>query len=262
MYSQCPHCLTIYRIEVGDLAGACGQAVCGSCDEVFDALATLSDELPPEPIEHLDVVVRSASVPTLRQAVLRPKTRQPSLFAPNRRMPSGTFLQLSRPNVHLEPNRRLRWWLGVAALASTLLVQVLYAERKRLLDIPTYRNWAESACAVLGCELPGSEQALEGLALVSRDIRKHPTVEGALLITATLANRSERVRGYPVLELRLSDLNEHPIAMRRFQPVEYLSDSARVERGMPPDTTLPVEFEVIDPGPEAVAFEFRFLPAR
>jgi hypothetical protein len=29
---------------------------------------------------------------------------------------------------------------------------------------------------------------------------------------------------------------------------------------MPPGTTLPVEFEVLDPGPQAVAFEFRFRP--
>jgi hypothetical protein len=62
------------------------------------------------------------------------------------------------------------------------------------------------------------------------------------------------------LELRLSDLDERAIAMRRFQPHEYLSDSARIESGMPANTTLPVEFEVVDPGADAVAFEFRFLP--
>lgn len=259
MYSQCPHCLTIYRIEIADLAGGRGQAVCGSCDEIFDALATLSDELPPEPIERLNVNLRSTTLPALRQAVLRPRTQQPSLLPSRSATPSGSFLRAARPSQTSTPSRR-RWWLGVAALAIMLLIQVLYAERERLLAIPTYRGWAESACRVLGCEIPGSNQTLEGLALVSRDIRKHPTVEGALLITATLANRSERVRAYPVLELRLSDLDERPIAMRRFRPSEYVSDRARIANGMPPDTTLPVEFEVVDPGPEAVAFEFRFLP--
>lgn len=258
MYSQCPHCLTIYRVEIGDLAGGRGQVVCGSCDQVFDALATLSDDLPPEPIEHLALIAQRLPLPTLKQAVLRPKSRQPSLFGPAK--PATTFLRAAKPAPSLPPRRRLGWWLGAAGLALVLLAQVLYAERERLLAIPTYRAWAESACELLGCRVPGSQQALEGLALVSRDIRKHPTVEGALLISATLANRSDRAKPYPVLELRLSDLEERAVAMRRFLPREYLSDTSRIARGMPADTTLPVEFEVLDPGPEAVAFEFRFLP--
>ena len=260
MYSQCPYCQTIYRIDVDDLAGGRGQAMCGSCDEVFDVLATLSDELPPEPIEYLDVIARTMTPPALRQAIVRPKTRQPSLLPSSNNASSGAVLRTARSSAALPPNQRLRWWLGAAALALILLIQVVYAERDRLLSIPTYRSWAESACLIFGCEVPGSMQALDGLALVSRDIRKHPTVEGALLISATLANRSDRVRTYPMLELRLSDLNEHPVAMRRFRPNDYLSNSAHVERGMPPNTTLPVEFEVVDPGPDAVAFEFRFLP--
>jgi predicted Zn finger-like uncharacterized protein len=260
MYSQCPHCLTIYRLVVADLAGGRGQVACGSCDQVFDALATLSDELPAEPIERLDTPTTGGQPPVLKLAVLRPKSSQPSLFDAPARVPGNTFLRSPAVNA-LSPERRLGWWLGAAVLAILLLSQILYADRDRLLAIPTYRAWAESACRTLGCELPGSTQAIEGLALVSRDIRKHPTVDGALLISATLANRSDRSRPYPVLELRLSDLDERAIAMRRFQPYEYLSDSARIDRGMPGQTTLPVEFEVVDPGADAVAFEFRFLPA-
>lgn len=260
MYSQCPHCLTIYRLVVADLAGGRGQVACGSCDQVFDALATLSDELPAEPIERLDAQAPDGPTPVLKLAVLRPTSSQPSLFDPPTRASGNTFL-LPRAANALPSERRLGWWLGAMALGLLLLAQILYADRERLLAIPTYRAWVESACRLLGCELRGSAQTIDGLALVSRDIRKHPTVDGALLISATLANRSDRARAYPVLELRLSDLDERAIAMRRFQPYEYLSDSARVDRGMPAQTTLPVEFEVVDPGADAVAFEFRFLPA-
>lgn len=262
MYSQCPHCLTIYRVDVADLAGSRGQLACGSCDAVFDVLATLSADLPPEPIDHLALAPVRTPLPVLRQAVLRPDSPQASLFEPGRAHPAapGSLLAKARVDAQAPSGGRLAWWLGSALLALLLLVQIGYAERERLLAIELYRGWAEAACARLGCELPGSEQAIDGLALVSRDIRKHPTVEGALLISATLANRSQRSRPYPVLELRLADLDERPVAMRRFQPVDYLSDRSRVALGMPPGTTLPVEFEVLDPGPQAVAFEFRFRP--
>lgn len=262
IYSQCPHCLTIYRVGLDDLAGGRGEAACGSCDQVFDVLATLSAELPPEPIERLDVVPLRSPPPILRQAVLRPKPLQGSLFDPAARRQAESFLKARPPAPAHGSRRRLLWWGAVALLALLLTGQVLYAERHRLLAIPTYRAWAESLCERLGCLVPGSPRAIEGIRLLSRDIRRHPTVEGALLITATLANTSSRTRAYPILELRLSDLDERPVAMRRFQPEDYLSERARIAVGMPPQSTLPLEFEVIDPGPEAVAFEFRFLPPR
>ncbi|TCS97978.1 zinc-ribbon and DUF3426 domain-containing protein [Pseudofulvimonas gallinarii] len=262
MYSQCPHCLTIYRVALGELAGGRGEAACGSCDQAFDVLATLSAELPPEPIDRLDVVPPQMPVPVLRQAVLRPKPLQPSLFDPNTRKQAESFLKPRAAVAAAGTRRRVALWLAVVVLAVVLLAQIVYAERQRLLAIPTYRAWAESLCERFGCLVPGSTRAIADIRLISRDIRKHPTVEGALLITATMANTGERARPYPILELRLSDLDERPVAMRRFMPEDYLSDRARVPAGMPPHSTVPLEFEVLDPGADAVAFEFRFLPPR
>src|SRR5690606_22160607 len=143
--------------------------------------------------------------PVLRQAVLRPQSPQASLFDAPARAGGDSFLLAGATRGAQFPQRRAARWIGTALLALTVLPQAIYADRARLLAIPTYRGWAESACRFVGCDLPGSAQAIQGLALVSRDIRKHPTVDGALLISATLANQSERTRAYPVLELRLSD---------------------------------------------------------
>lgn len=261
MYTQCSHCLTVYRVALEDLAGGRGEVVCGSCDQPFDALATLSQSPPPEPLTRLEPRPPVLPRPRLVDAVMRPRALQPALFpAPAAAAPGAAPAFLGR--AVRAPARRGRavWWWGAAGLALLLLGQVLYAERERLLAIPTYRAWAESACQALGCTVPGSARAIDGLALVSRDIRRHPAVEGALLISATLANRAPRERPYPVLELTLSDLDGKVLAMRRFRPVDYLSDPRRVPAGMPAATTLPLEFEVVDPGPSAVAFEFRFLP--
>lgn len=262
MYTQCSHCLTVYRIAIDELSGGRGEVVCGSCDQPFDALATLRPSPPPEPLARLEARPPALPRPRLVEAVMRPAVLQATLFpappAAAATEPPG-FLRRPRP-IPGARSGRAAWWTGAALLALLLLGQVLYAERDRLLAIPTYRAWAESACLALGCTLPGSGRAIDGLALVSRDIRRHPAVEGALLISATLANRADRERPYPVLELTLSDLDGTVLAMRRFRPVDYLSDPRRASAGMPAATTLPLEFEVVDPGPSAVAFEFRFLP--
>ena len=294
MYCQCPHCLTVYRLLAQELAAGRGQAHCGSCGQDFDALATITSELPPEPIQRLYLVEREPKLPTLSQAVLRPKQWQPSLFNPagdasaksaaseiasadtsaaassdNSTPPANGSTAAPAPAHEFLRSHRRRsrqrpvWpgWLAVGVLSVVLLAQVAWAERARLLGIDTYRQWAHSACTWLGCTITDQDSSQRpSLVMVSRDIRKHPNVDDALLINALISNRSGHNQPWPMLELRLSDLDEQALAMRRFLPRDYLSNPARIGAGMPADTTLPVELEVIDPGTEAVSFEFRLLP--
>lgn len=280
MYCQCPHCLTVYRLLAAELAAGRGQARCSSCGEDFDALATITDELPPEPIQRLPLIEREARPPGLSQAVLRPRQWQPPLFTPGGQAAAGAAAGatdtgmtatgpaapaddfLRRHRARPRTARTWPWRLAAGLLAVALLAQVAWAERSRLLGIDTYRQWAVAACDWLGCHIadPDAAPPRPDLVMVSRDIRKHPNVEDALLINALISNRSGHNQPWPMLELRLSDLDERPMAMRRFLPRDYLSDPQRIGRGMPPDTTLPVELEVLDPGSEAVNFEFRLLP--
>lgn len=270
MYSQCPHCLTIYSISLSEIVQARGEVHCASCEQRFDALATVTRELPPEPIEYLTVRPREILPPVVRQAVLRPQTKQSSLFANDESSPAAHKAAKSPPAPEfmpsrLRPTRRRRLatptaqWLLVTVLSLTLLAQVAWAERERLLAVPTYNAWAQQWCSWLGCRIQAPVTA-QDLALVSRDIRKHPNVADALLINAIISNRADGARPFPTLELRLSDLEQRIVAMRRFLPRDYLSDISRIEQGMPANTTLPVEFEVVDPGADAVNFEFRLLP--
>lgn len=82
MYTQCPECLTIYRIPVDALTRAHGRARCGVCRAEFDALATLVDHLPAEPVGKLE---RHAAgpLPILDVPAMRPKDGQHDLFAPD-----------------------------------------------------------------------------------------------------------------------------------------------------------------------------------
>ncbi len=49
MYTQCPHCLSVFVLEAARLGAAHGHVRCGHCAALFDALPTLCDELPPAP---------------------------------------------------------------------------------------------------------------------------------------------------------------------------------------------------------------------
>ncbi len=81
---------------------------------------------------------------------------------------------------------------------------------------------------------------------------------GALIISATVRNDAEVAEAFPVVEITLSDLDETRIAMRRFQPREYVSDPRNIAAGLAPGATTALVFEVADPGKNAVAFEFKF----
>lgn len=49
MFTACPECGTVFRVTTAQLRMAEGQAKCGRCSATFNALATLSDELPEPP---------------------------------------------------------------------------------------------------------------------------------------------------------------------------------------------------------------------
>jgi predicted Zn finger-like uncharacterized protein len=55
MYSQCPECLTRFRVSAAALRAARGTVRCGRCGSAFDAVLRLSDTLPSdEPASALD----------------------------------------------------------------------------------------------------------------------------------------------------------------------------------------------------------------
>jgi len=80
-----------------------------------------------------------------------------------------------------------------------------------------------------------------------------------LIISATLANRAPHAQPYPIVEIDLADADQNRIAMRRFQPEEYVSDRDALKHGMDAGAATELHFEVADPGKSAVAFEFSFL---
>lgn len=149
------------------------------------------------------------------------------------------------------------WAWGSALLAVALLAQLTWVERARIVADPALRPWLERACEGLGCRVP-LPASVEGLRLLAREVRPHEHLAGALVISGTLKNDALVPTPFPIVEVRLADLNDRIIAMRRFRPEEYLADRQALERGFPGQSSLPLLFEVADPGQNALAFEFEF----
>ncbi len=138
-----------------------------------------------------------------------------------------------------------------------LAIQLAWAERDPLLRSPTVGGWLRASCAVLGCEVP-LVAAPEQLQLLASNVQAHPSVAGALMISASIRNDAIFAQPYPILTITLSDAQGRRIAMRRLQPREYLDDSAILQHGLAPGSSAVLLLELEDPGDKAVAFEFNF----
>ena len=267
MYTQCPECLTIYRPSGEQLGTSHGKLRCGTCANEFDALATICDELPPEPVDRLERHSDDRVAPLMSIPAMRPQAAQRELFGGSRvattmRATREKPPSFARRGRHVEPDGiAWRWVFGSLVLALALAAQVGYAERDQLLSDARARPWLERGCALLaqwGCVLP-LRRDVDALALLARDVRPHPSVKKALIISATLANEAAFPQPYPTVEISLSDADDNKIAMRRFRPEEYVSEPSTLRRGMPSGASTELRFEVADPGKNAVAFEFKFF---
>ncbi|MEI7036655.1 zinc-ribbon and DUF3426 domain-containing protein [Fulvimonas yonginensis] len=265
MYTQCPHCLTVFSLDIPKLGQGRGQAVCTTCGGTFDVTATLTDKLPPEPFRLLPEHVRSKHPPRLDHAVYRPGPEVPA-NAGRAAQPEATqapvepsFTPRFVQDRRAPPARERRWpWVVMCLLLALLLAaQVAWAKRDLLIADPVVGAWLRQACASLGCELP-LVRDVRRLHLVARDVQAHPSVPGALMISATIRNDAPFAQPYPVVTLILSDADGHRVAMRRLQPAEYLDDAAALRAGLAPGASAALLIEVADPGARAVAFEFGF----
>jgi predicted Zn finger-like uncharacterized protein len=283
MYTQCPECLSVFSLDAQTLAKAHGHVVCGHCEVSFDSIATLADQLPPEPFIEMDVNEPAFEPPCLDLVVYRPRASPPTViqdevvvvaapatedfsqlvFAP-RFVREPRAKQPRRSHQH-SPRRRLRssgerrwpWLVACLLLMLLLAIQLAWAERDPLIRNPTVGGWLRGSCAVLGCQVP-LVAAPGQLELLASNVQAHPSVAGALMISASVRNDATFAQPYPILTITLSDAQGRRIGMRRLQPLEYLDDSAILRHGLAPGATAVLLLELEDPGDKAVAFEFNF----
>ncbi|WGZ93316.1 MAG: zinc-ribbon and DUF3426 domain-containing protein [Candidatus Thiothrix putei] len=242
MYTQCNHCNAIFRVTMKELTAAQGLLRCGECDNIFDAMKSLSQTLPEErrfaklgtavPLDLTDVVSRTSN-----QSTNHPTLRLPHLTL---RHPLGYYL--------------LR--LSLAVLALLLLLQVLYSSRHWLARQPVTTTLTHQICELLGCNIIPPRD-IRKINLLSRNIYSHPNTPKVLTISAAIQNDAAFPQPYPLIEISFLDQNNVVLALRRFPPEEYIQhfNGELMQMGVPDELLL----NIADPGEAAVRFQFRFM---
>lgn len=189
---------------------------------------------------------------------------QPAGSAPA--APAANPFALERPLAHVDApvvlkQRRdpIRWgyllgWSFMSLLALALLAsQYIFFNFDSLATNPSLRPVFENACARIGCYVPDIPDPTR-LKVEDLVVRKHPDIEGALVVDAILKNHASFPQPFPALRLRFSDSTDTIVASRLLRPADYLRGEARVLRRMPPDTPIRISLEIVDPGKEAISY--------
>jgi Protein of unknown function (DUF3426) len=150
-----------------------------------------------------------------------------------------------------------RWVPAVAAaLALLLVLQLLLADRARLAADPQWRPVLETMCKALFCELPPWQEP-KAFTLMQRDVRQHPSIPGALRVSATFRNDARWPQPWPQLRLTLADVNGRTAGERSFHVNEYLGgppNQAELASG----ESATVAMDILEPAARIVAYDFSF----
>ena len=260
MYTHCPNCLAIYQVTSEHIDKAAGRTRCSECRQVYKAVNYLFQDLAA--VRYAVEAQRASSsqpqevenrygpldIPALKE----PGWEVTTEARPAERPPSDSWQDRTVSMADIGSG------LAIGLLVLLLGVQWVYFHRDLLVAEAGFRPTMERFCAVLHCELP-MRVDLEQIGIVERDVRKHPVAEDALLINVAIENRAAFVQPYPLFEVSFTDKAGSPVAMRRFSPAEYLGGDVDLASGMSPQLPAQVVLEVLDPGAEAVSFQFGFL---
>ena len=147
----------------------------------------------------------------------------------------------------------------ILLLSGALLAQLaLFRNIAIVTAFPQTRPWLEQFCRYAPCRIH-AKRDLDKMRILERDIRAHPQKKNALLITATIINRAGFSQPYPDIRVTLSDLTGSVVAQRNFTPADYLGSLNSPFLLMKPGAPVHIRIGVLDPGKDAVNFEFQFL---
>ena len=259
MYTFCPNCSALYQLTASHLAKAAGQARCGECRQVYAAIDYLFDDLE---------VARE--VLEMQRQIGADKQHVASEAADSSEPAAASGAQAATIPAH--PARPLpdSWQqqsislsdigsgVAIGFLLLVLGLQWVFFNRAELAANESWRPMLERGCSIVNCTMP-LRADLSRIDIISRDVRKHPTIKEVLLVNVAFKNTAEFTQSYPVLEVSFTDQSGEAIAVRRFKPAEYLDESTDRAAGISAGSPVQVVLEVVDPGDKVVSFQFAFL---
>jgi predicted Zn finger-like uncharacterized protein len=245
MFTRCPHCQTTHALSASLVSHARGQVCCGNCNKKFDALRSLFDHWPESG------TVPAAVNEDAKPPVLGQKSSEPD----GKDAPESP--RIAPEEVEPSPSGKPVWIAAFVVLLLITIANAAWTFREPLLDKPELRSLLERT----GLFTPSGSDVyrdVSKLHLVSRDLHKHPSRAGLLVLSITFVNRADREQPYPNIELGLKDGAGDLLALREFLPSEYLPPGTTIPDALAPDIHVPVLLEFADPGAEATGFELNF----
>lgn len=157
------------------------------------------------------------------------------------------------------PGKSLLMVLLILILLGGLGFQVVLFRNVELAHkFPSLVPELSAICERIPCRYSGQVDVSQ-IKLINRDVRSDPNQPNALLISATFVDKAPFDQPYPIIKITLYDLGGNVVASRRFTPKEYLQKMYNRFLLMEAGTPVRITLAVLDPGKDAINFEFSFL---
>ncbi|MCV6637869.1 DUF3426 domain-containing protein [Candidatus Albibeggiatoa sp. nov. NOAA] len=217
METQCPHCQTIFRINLAQLKAAEGIVLCSQCDNTFDAQEHILEEKPQKPESIEDMSDEELA------AVIEEEEKH------------GSISWLA-----------LLFWLTVStALVAGLAGQYMWWQnRDFVLQHEQIRPLLVKYCEIAICDLPDTQninkfRILEHTAIVKSE------QDDVIQFNATFENQASFPQPFPNLLMTFQDEEGQLTGQRIFKPAEYLKREA-ISEPMKPNATAHLQLDVVD----------------
>jgi len=261
--------LTQFEQELQKIEFSKADAASFSLDN-DDALENLSRNTAPlkneldiadEPESSENIVIGSAEPTAVPgPSIAQKRDRDDELPSAEHELPKAlrsSFAHLDRPERPIELS--IVMGAGIFALLLVMLSQMVVFRSYQLANqFPALAPVLSSMCESIPCRYSGSIDVTQ-IELMNRNVRSHPSQKNALLISTAFKNNADFNQPYPTIAIRLSDLSGHVVATRYFTPEEYLENFYNKFLLMESGTPVHVTLAVLDPGDDAINFEFSFL---
>ncbi len=246
MFTRCPGCQSVYRLEATTLVEAAGVVRCSQCGRTFNALSHLFDQHPAgdqAPLSGTGIppLLDQATVEQVELPWATSEVERPSGPAP--------LLDFAEPGPE-QSETGTHWAWRAAALVLTLALGAQIVVHWQTPGSPIQR--------LVNGEQGSGTDASARVQVISRDMHRHPSLDDAIIVSATLRNPTDDQLDWPTLEVHLYDPSQQVLGARRLQPEEYLGDADTVDRGMAPDVMVPVVLEFVVGTTDPTGFELRF----
>ncbi len=282
MKTECPHCHTLFRLTEEQLDMASGQVRCGYCNEVFNALQTddfgkndrqldVFEHTPlAEHEKHEENVVHQANEHNRANTTIPPVQTESEANVSSQKDETIGLLSDEPDEVVPDefradaPDRHstlstLLWSAAILLMIAGLVAEYAWFNRDLLLNQHQLQPYIATLCEHIRCNGYISLRDPDSIEMLNRNVYTHPNEKNALMITATMINHADFVQTLPDVQIDFSSTRGEVVASRRFKPAEYIQPDHDGLHPMLPGLPVSFSLEIVDPGKDAITYEFMFL---